>query len=1009
MERKVATVLFADLVGSTQLGEDDPERVRVLLDRFFVAMREEVERVGGTVEKFAGDAVMAAFGAPAALEDHAERALHAALAMQRSVPDGLQLRVGVNTGEVVVDAGAESSFVTGDAVNVCARLEQNAEPGEILVGERTAQAARGAFEFDESIAVQAKGKSEPVPARRLVRALTLMRPRGVPGVASVFAGRERELAQLQDVYARVSREGRAELVTIAGEAGVGKTRLVRELWQWLGDHPDEPLRRAGRCLPYGAGITYWPLREVLQEQLGLRGDESADEVRAALGDREILGLALGVDLAADLHPLAVRDRLRAAWVEFAAELASARPLVLLVEDAHWAEPPLLELVERTVRDVGAPLLLITTGRPELEWSGGRAPATRILLDPLEVGAANAMLASLPDEAREFVTRRSEGNPFFAEELTATLIDQGALVRSDGGWTLRGSADGVAIPDSVRGVLAARIDLLPAAEKAALQAGAVIGRVFWDGAVRELIGHDADFGVLEERDFVRRRGGSSLAGELEYALKHALTREVAYASIPRGARAQLHAVFAGWLERRSRSDEVAPLIAHHYAEAVAPEHVDLAWAGRAEELERLEDRAVEWLRKAAAGAVHRYEIDDALRLLERAAELARDHVVVAEIWREIGDANALKFDGETFWSAMQRSLDATTDDERRADTYSELAFQTSIRSGMWRTRPPDELVEGWIDAALAHAPERSAAQARALLARAQWRGSTAEAIAGSELAERIGDAELRSWAWGARAAVAFSERQFDEAHTWAHRRFELEGEISDPDHLCEIRETALVTLTALGRFREARRLALEHCELSEHLTPHHRVHGISLRVETEELAGEWGAIAALEDEVRDAVRANADTPCIRNTRDLLLSAVASHVAGDERRAQELEQAAADTGAIEHPSASGPWMRLELVRGNPSAAVRASPPVGRHTVAFGQSTLSARLDALAALRSRLVEEEAPPLVRPGTYLEPFALRALGLVRRDDALVELAQDRFHAFGLEWHAAQTPVLARQ
>src|SRR5690242_20900503 len=237
-ERKVATVLFADLVGSTALGaEQDPERTRVLLDRFYEAMAEEIELAGGTVEKFIGDAVMAAFGAPAALEDHAERALHAALGMQRRLHelfgDQLALRIGVNTGEVVVGRPREgSSFVTGDAVNVGARLEQTAGPGEILVGERTAAAVRGAFELAEPVTVEAKGKSDGVVAQRLLRALSLMRPRGVGGLRTVFVGRDRELGQLQDAYRRVVAEGLPQFAVIAGDAGVGKTRLVRELWGW---------------------------------------------------------------------------------------------------------------------------------------------------------------------------------------------------------------------------------------------------------------------------------------------------------------------------------------------------------------------------------------------------------------------------------------------------------------------------------------------------------------------------------------------------------------------------------------------------------------------------------------------------------------------------------------------------------------------------------------------------------------------------------------------------------
>src|SRR5436853_7664111 len=261
-ERKLATIVFADLVGSTALGgSQDPERTRALLDRFYDAMAAEIESAGGTVEKFIGDAVLASFGAPAALEDHAERALHAALGMQRRLRelfgDRLALRIGVNTGEVVVGRPREgSSFVTGDAVNVGARLEQAAGPGEILVGERTAGAARGAFELAEPLTVEAKGKPEGVVAQRLVRALSLMRPRGVGGLRTVFVGRDAELERLRESYGRAVAEGRPQLVAIAGDAGVGKSRLVRELWVWLAEQEPQPLQRTGRCLAYGYGIAY---------------------------------------------------------------------------------------------------------------------------------------------------------------------------------------------------------------------------------------------------------------------------------------------------------------------------------------------------------------------------------------------------------------------------------------------------------------------------------------------------------------------------------------------------------------------------------------------------------------------------------------------------------------------------------------------------------------------------------------------------------------------------------
>ena len=649
-ERKLATVLFADLAGSTALAdEQDPERTRARLERFYDAMAAEIEAAGGTIEKFVGDAVMAAFGAPEALEDHAERALHTALAMQRRVESGLALRIGVNTGEVVVgQPRAGSSFVSGDAVNVAARLEQAAEPGEILAGERTVAAAQGAFEFGDARTVEAKGKPGGVPCRRLVRALSLMRTRGVSGLARAFVGRESELERLRQAYRRAVERSQPVLVTIHGDAGVGKTRLMRELWEHLGAETREPLRRTGRCLAYGEGITFWPLAEILKEHLGILESDPPEDVRRVLSGREILGLTLGLDVAGDLHPLAARDRLQAAWVEFVTELAGQRPLVVLVEDVHWAEEPLLDLLERIADDVHGPLLLLATARPDFAraW-GARIDAETILLEPLPADAAASLVdalvsGDLPHNVRELVVERAEGNPFFVEEVLGNLIDAGVLTRENGGWRAGELPSGFEIPDSVQAVLAARIDLLDEAEKAALQAAAVIGRVFWTGPVYELVaGLQPDLRVLESRDFIRRRSGSSLEGEVEYVFKHALTVEVAYSGLTKARRARLHAEFAEWLERLGAGrEEQAPLLAHHYAEAVRPEDVDIAWPGDEARVDELRARAVDWLGRAAESAITRYELQDAVVLLRRALELEHDQSAQARLWRRIGRAHAL---------------------------------------------------------------------------------------------------------------------------------------------------------------------------------------------------------------------------------------------------------------------------------------------------------------------------------------------------------------------------------
>lgn len=1026
-ERKLATVLFADLVGSTELGgSQDPERTRATLDRFYDAVAAEITRAGGTVEKFVGDAVMAVFGAPAAQEDHAERALHAALAMRRRLDElfagELAMRIGVNSGEVVVGRAREgSSFVTGDAVNVCARLEQNVSPGEILVGERTASLVRGAFEFDDAMRIEAKGKEDGVACRRLVRALTLMRPRGVGGLRRAFVGRESELDLLESTYRRVVHEGRPHLVTLMGDAGVGKTRLVRELWDRLGGRPEEPIRRTGRCLPYGQGITYWALGEILKEHLGILESDPPDVIRDRLGGRDILGLALGLELGEEVHPLAARDRLHDAWVDFLQELAAERPTVILVEDFYWAEEPLLDLLERSAREVHGPLLLIGTARPELlehrpAWGGGRRNASLLWLEPLASDESARLVdeqlaGALPAELREMVVERAEGNPFFVEELIGTLIDQGVLERANGGWRVGDLPQGFEIPDSVHAVLAARIDLLPPVEKAALQAASVVGRVFWAGSVRELLqGADPDFDLLEERDFIRRRPGSSMAGEREFAIKHALTREVAYASLPKAKRARLHAAFADWLERAVEArEEVASLLAHHYAEAVRAEDADLAWAGEQDELGRLQAKAVAWLRRAGELALGRYELADAIDLLQRALDLEDRAEMEAEIWRSIGRAHAMQYEGEAFWEAMQNSLKVCVDRATCGDTYSVLAFQTLMRMGMWKQRPDFERVKGWIEQALELSAPESPAQARALIAKAFASEDNEEAARqAAEIAERLGDPELRSYAFEARSAAALYHRRYDEAWTWAQRRFDLMDQIDDPDHLMDMHEGAIPTCAGVGRFKEARRLARAADDLSKKLSPHHRVHGVSLRLEVEELAGGWEEIRALVKRMEEAVAANLDTPCARNPRSLLICAAASEAGGDREEAARLERAADDLGMKGYDYLmEPPRIRLAMLRGNLDRVGELVDVPPSHTLSFGLAATAARLDALAAVRDReRAEAETAKFLRPGAYLEPFALRALGVVREDEDLIRKALERFEAMGLAWHVEQTRAL---
>ncbi len=1021
-ERKLATVIFADLVGSTELaGSQDPERTRALLERFYDAMAEEIGTAGGTVEKFAGDAVMAAFGAPAALEDHAERALHATIAMQKRLNElaggALALRIGVNTGEVVAGKPREgSSFVTGDPVNVAARLEQAAEPGEILVGERTIAMVRGAFEFGEPRSIEAKGKPDGVECRRLLRALSLMRPRGVQGLRKAFVGRDGEMDILERAYLEVQTSGEPRLVTIIGDAGVGKTRLHREFWERLGGRSPEPLRRTGRCLSYGEGVTYWPLAEVLREHLGISESDAPAPVLAALGSREILGLTLGLDVTHGLHPLAARDRFQDAWIEFLTEIAAERPLVMLIEDIHWGEELLLDLLERIVTDTRGPLLLLATARPELLRSrpgwGARLHGTTVELEALSREDAELMLDELlggvlPPGLREVVTKRAEGNPFFVEEVLGTLIDVGLLTEEGDTWSLRELPEDFTVPDTVQAVVAARVDLLEPADKQGLQAASVIGRIFWAGPVYELVTEgEPDLRVLEERDFIRRRAGSSISGDREYAIKHAVTREVAYAGLPKARRAQMHAAFARWLERTGQGrDEFASLLAHHYTEAVRPEDEDLAWGGRVDELIELRKRALSWLRKAGDLAIGRMEIEDGLALLHRAVDLETVPEELAAIWHAVGRANILKYDGEAFWTAMQRSLEATSDPLTSAEVYADLAIQTSMRSGMWKRKPDAQLVEGWIEKTLELAEPGSSALAKALLARVneEPEGSEGSARQALEIAEALGDIELRSFGFDALSVVAMARGDYEEACEWSRKRIDLIPELTDPDHIALVYGYTLGSFVYIGRLDEARRLAEASEEVTRTLSPHHRLHSAHQGVYVDALAGHWETVRGLTPRAESVVVANVDTPCALENLLLLTCALAHVHLGDDQEAQRLERIEADLGKEGFGMRAGIAAEIAIARGDLAEVERILGTWNRPGLDDADG-LAARLDALVAIEHRTeIEAEAPALLIPRSYIEAFALRALGWARDDSEMILRAISRFEQMGMTWHADET------
>src|SRR5438067_969117 len=532
MERKLATVLFVDLVSSTELLADvDPEVVRRRVSRFFDQVSHCIVTHGGTVEKFAGDAVMAAFGVPLAHEDDAERAIRAALATLERVQElGLQARVGIESGEVVTEDEAQSTFATGEAVNLAARLQQEAEPGEILIGPGAARLVRDRVELTEVGPLELRGWRDPVAAHRVVCA---SEPGAtVGGISSPLVGRDAELDLLENTFARAIRDRRASLFTLYGDPGVGKSRLAREFVAGI----EGATVLIGRCLPYGEGVTYWPLAEMVKASSGITDDDPLDQaqekLRACCEDEEVadlLGLAVGVLEAVEGE----RSQQEIAWAAraWAEQLAQAQPLVLVFEDVHWGEEPLLELVEHLAASVReAPLLLVCVARRELldvhpSWGGGRVRAISIELEPLGPEESARLVEALTAELElpvdtATVLAKTEGNPLFVEETIRMLAE-------------RPRAGVERIPDTLQALIAARIDRLPSPERTLIQRAAAMGRIFMAGAL-EHVSSDVDVGDALDglllRDLVVREPRATISGEQAFKFRHVLIREVAYAGL-----------------------------------------------------------------------------------------------------------------------------------------------------------------------------------------------------------------------------------------------------------------------------------------------------------------------------------------------------------------------------------------------------------------------------------------------------------------------------------------------
>jgi len=878
-ERRLVTILFADIADSTPLGEAlDPEDLKDVLGAYADSMRAEIEAEGGTVEKFIGDAVMAVFGAPVAHEDDAARALRAALRMRdrlellNSELEGrygvrLGMRVGVNTGEVVAtqDARPEMGLITGDAVNAAARLEQSAERGQILVSDRTARSARG-FRFGALEPVAVKGKVTPIATVELLGVDGSPEAghdeRGIPGLHAPMVGRDHELDLLRSLYERLAAAGRAQLLTVYGDPGIGKSRLTREFIRWAEARPDPPTVVRGRCLPYGESVTYWPLAEIVKAHTGVLDSDPPETALAKIGGLAEGELAAAPDPAraagalaftfgledlrfgfAGLPPRQVRLETQDAWRAFFTGLAANRPVVAVIEDIHWADEALLDLVEDLADRIAGPLLFLCPARPDLAqrrpgWGGGKRNFSAIFLEPLSHDDAARLVEfllaveDLPEATREAMLERADGNPFFLEEIVRHLIDEGRIVREEGRWRASEDIAEIVIPDTVQGVLAARIDLLPAEERRALRSASVVGRVFWSGPVERLLNGDGHrlgeiLGRLEDRELVLSQVGSTVAGEREFVFKHVLTRDVAYGTLSRRDRASAHATVADWIESSAggRQREFADLLAHHYREAYEGMAADPTSAP--DDVAGLREKALAALLAASAEARSRMLLDKANGFPQASLGLATDPYERSLALEAVGLCALWDYRGDDAWRNLSSAVDERVASGRDSgEALAMLCARTVESPTRWPASmeavPSEDAVRSYLELGLELAASRGEARVRLLIARTMWpfafrgTGFTDDEAdfarrAGEEAVElALGDdrPDLASAALDGLGSIEFIRGRHGVDWHVVERRLDIVEQLTDPWEIGDALQTAADISLAIGRYGDALRFADE---------------------------------------------------------------------------------------------------------------------------------------------------------------------------------------------------------
>jgi len=977
--------MFADITGSTPLADRlDPEDMRAILTGYFTLMAEQIRKHGGTVEKYIGDAVMAVFGVPVAHEDDPDRAIRAALDMQAALTRfneqrlsnspavaRLQMRIGINTGEVAAPGDMtpqrQDFLITGDAVNIAARLQQSATPDTILVGTRTYLNTRDVFAFRTIAPLHLKGKPEPVEAHVVLGLRTQtpaipQRPRGIVGRQTPLVGRSLELTLLHANYARVQAENRPHLITILGSSGIGKSRLVREFIAREQERAKSasategliaPLVLKGRCPPYGESITYWPLIEILRSLIDRREDESDEELQARFqtfvrdllarterpesseeiatsvlrrigrslnntgNNNDINGFYMGslkkepawsqhtphsTHITNITHNSTIKQNgqqvaLLRAWRVLLEALAEEQPLIVVIDDLQWADEALLEFLEYlTDRIISAPILFLCPARPDFferrrDWGGGKRNFTTIELETLSREESSELVDALlntndlPEVLRNTILARAEGNPFFVEEIVRMFIDQGLLIYKEDAeqhemcWHVgsyqellsdlaivgESPDDGLInmhyllplahVPDTIQGVLAARVDLLMPTEKFVLQNAAIIGRTFWLSSLLEL-GADMSRETIQEalsaliqRDFIAE-GSKQIQGLVEpdcvFTFKHILIRDVVYNNIPRMRRSQAHARLALWLEGKiaSKQDIFTEWLAYHYQQALATRSMTFAlndaqtqYGDEAESAPQylthaeLRQRAIKYLSVAGDQAMHSYYTVRAIQAYNNALDLLMeneaDALALCRMYIKLGDAYTQRINPDEAWQEYRKALlmvkeeKVVLDNQELSILYERLASLAIRWFHLFNINPDFLEVRTYIDAGLrlSESQPTSRDHVAFLTYLASWyilQLETAtyeqktelveQALAcGNEalgFAEQLNNADLLSLVLDALSFIYAVYHKYGETHALQHRRETLASQLTAREELHDLYYSLGITHEKIADYANA---------------------------------------------------------------------------------------------------------------------------------------------------------------------------------------------------------------